>query len=364
MTFGRPELLWLAVALPLAIAAALLGYVRRRRRVAFALGDPVLVSRLGVEDLARFPAVRLVLLTLAAALLGLAAADPRWGLKAVETHSSAFNAVLALDVSKSMLARDVAPNRLERQRLLSRLLLRQLPGDRFGVVIFAGRAYVLSPLTVDHAALELYADALDPEMVSQGGSSLASALSQAVGLAAADKQVRGDRVVVVMTDGEALEEEDDVVSAAEEAAKAGVRVYTVGFGTPGGAPVPDQDPETGRVVGYKRDLDGQVVVSRLNPSLLRRVAQITHGEYFQMSDPDATGRLVSTLQHLRRSPAAGGRRLDRKEQFEWFVGAALFLIALDALTADRRRARVAAAAQRAPVAAGAPPEDVPVEVGA
>ncbi|MBX6365173.1 MAG: VWA domain-containing protein [Gemmatimonadetes bacterium] len=364
MTFGRPELLWLAVALPVAVAAAAVGYVRRRRRVARALGDPVLVSRLGIDDLGRVPVLRLVLLTLAAALLGVAAADPRWGLKSVETHVSSFNAVLALDVSKSMLARDVPPNRLERQRLLARLLLRELPGDRFGVVIFAGRAYVLSPLTVDHAALELFVDALDPEMVSQGGSSLASALSQAVGLAAADKPVRGDRVVVVMTDGEALEDEDAVLSAAEEAAKAGVRVYTVGFGTPRGAPVPEQDPQTGGIVGYKRDLDGQVVISKLNADLLRRVAQIAHGEYFQMSDPDATRRLVSTLQHLRRSPAAGDRRLEQKEQFEWFVGAALLLLALDALTADRRRARAVAAEARAPVAAGAPPEPVPVEVEA
>src|SRR5690606_7760622 len=207
VSFARPDLLWLALLLPALAAAAVLGYGRRRRRVARLLGAPELVRRLGASDLEKPVVGRLVLIALAAAALGVAAAGPRWGWTAVEQHGRARNIVLALDVSKSMLARDLSPNRLERARLLARRLLRELRGGRLGLVAFAGRAYILAPLTIDHGALELYVDALDPEIVSYGGSSLAAALRQATDLALGEDGTGGrDRAVVLVTDGEAHEE--------------------------------------------------------------------------------------------------------------------------------------------------------------
>src|SRR5690606_31305732 len=175
----------------------------------------------------------------------------QWGREVVETQNRALDIVLAVDVSKSMWAQDLSPDRLERARLLVRRLLRELPGDRIGLVAFAGRAYVLSPLTVDHGALHLYLDALDPAIVSQGGSSLASAVRQATDLVRSREGTRSDRAVVLVTDGEALEEQAEVISAAERAAAAGVVVFTVGVGTPAGAPVPERDPVTGADLGFK-----------------------------------------------------------------------------------------------------------------
>jgi len=167
VSFDHPELLWFVVGLPAAVSLGVWAWTRRRRRAARVLGSSELLARLGAGDLSRFPATRTALLVVAAGAIGMAAAGPRWGLESVEERTSSADLVLALDVSKSMLARDVAPNRLERERVFARRLLRELPTDRIGLVAFAGRAYVLAPLTVDHGALQLYLDALDPEIAAQ-----------------------------------------------------------------------------------------------------------------------------------------------------------------------------------------------------
>jgi Ca-activated chloride channel family protein len=333
VTLDHPALLWLAVLLPVLVGLGVVGYVLRRRRALQSLGDARMMARLGAGDLRAFPTRRFVLLLIAAAGLGVAAAGPRWGVISVEDSSPSLNLVLALDVSKSMLARDADPSRLERERTLARRLLRELPSDRVGLVAFAGRAYTLSPMTVDHGALELYLDALDPGIVSYGGSSLAAALRRATDLARAPETRPG--VVVLVSDGEALEEESDVLAAAQRASEQGVVVHTVGVGTSEGAPVPDLDSETGTMTGYKRGPDGEIVVSHLNESLLRRVAGRTGGRYFQLGRAGATDRLVSLLRGLDREEGAPNQRVERRTRYEWFAALALVLLMLDAILARR-----------------------------
>ena len=331
MNFTRPDLLPLALFAPLIVAAAVWFFARRRRRVASEFSDPMLMSRLGGADLLRFPTGRLALLTLAAAALGFAAAGPRWGIRSAEGQALSLNVVIAADISKSMLAADVEPNRLERARLFSRRLLRELPGDRFGLVVFAGRAYILSPLTVDHSAIELYLDALDPNMVSQGGSSLASAITQATDLVRGSDLAGGDRAVVLLSDGEALEEADAVRSAAERAQRAGVKVIAIGVGTTAGANIPDIDPSTGQMLGLKRDESGEVVVSRLGEDLLQDVARTTGGTYVSLSDARALTGVVADLKRLQRAEGDRTARIEPRERFAWFAGIALLLLAIDML---------------------------------
>ncbi len=343
MSFARPDLLWLAAALPLVVAVAVVFYARRRRRVARALGGSAMALRLGAGDLDRFPAGRLALLALAATAVGLAAARPQWGYAAATGHVRALSLVLTLDASNSMRVGDVAPDRLERERLLAERVLRELGGDRIGLIGFAGQAYVLSPLTVDHSALQLYVDALDPDILSAGGTALSSALRQATDLIATD-QAAGDQAVVLVSDGEALEDEDAVIQAAERAKAAGVIVHTVGVGTPAGGRVPEIDPGTGRVAGWAHDVDGSVVVSKLNEPLLRRIARITGGTYIHLGEAGATERLLSVLRSMRRGVTdAAGNRIELQDRSAWFVGVALLLLALDAL-ADRRARRARASA--------------------
>jgi Ca-activated chloride channel family protein len=332
VNFARPDLLPLALLLPLGLAFAVWLYARRRARIAHTFSDSHLLARLGGEDLVRFPLRRLLLLAGAGLFLGLAAAGPRWGYRSAEGRALSMNIVLAADISKSMLAPDIEPNRLERGRLFARRMLRELPGDRFGLVVFAGRAYILSPLTVDHGALELYLDALDPNMVSQGGSSLAAAITQATDLVrGSDDATGGDRAVVLLSDGEALEEADGVRAAADRAARAGVRFITVGVGTPTGERVPDVDPATGEQVGFKRDEAGEIVVSRLDDELLRTVAERTNGRYLRIDDPATLGRVVSELRGMQRTQGDSTQRVEARERFALFAGIALLLIALDAL---------------------------------
>ncbi len=334
MTFARPELIWLVVLLPVLAALAVWAWARRRRHVADALGDPVLVERLGAGDLRRFPWTRLVLLTLAGSSLGVALAGPQWGLRVADQVTRSLDLVVAVDVSKSMYATDIAPSRLDAERLTLRRLLRDLPGDRIGLVVFAGRAYVLSPLTVDHGALNLYIDALDPGIVSQGGSSMAFAITQATDLVRGSEETAGRRVVVLVTDGEAHDERADIEAATDRAARAGVTIFTVGVGTQRGAPIPELDAGTGQVSGYKVDEAGEVIVSRMDVGLLTDIAKRTRGEFVRLDEPGAVGRLTSALRDLDRTEGPAGRSVELQERFAWFVALGLLLVALDALRAS------------------------------
>ncbi|MBI4546141.1 MAG: VWA domain-containing protein [Gemmatimonadetes bacterium] len=345
MSFAYPGALWLALLLTVAVSAAVYGYAHRRRHVARTFGDLNTLARLGGGNLDNFPARRLLLVGLAAAALGFAAAGPRWGTRAVERKSRAGSLVLLLDASRSMLARDLSPNRLERERILARRLLRELPGDRVGLVVFAGRAHILSPLTVDHSALELYLDALDPEIVSYGGSSLAAGLRQASELARGDRERAARAAVVLISDGEALEEEAAVLAEAERAARAGVVIHAVGVGTARGAPVPERDTASGEIVSYKRDPAGDVVVSKLNQRLLERVAERTNGRYVLLDQAGATDRLLLALRSLERATVQGERGVEPRERFPWFIGLALALLALDTILARAAPPAARAAAQ-------------------
>jgi Ca-activated chloride channel family protein len=347
MTFFRPWLLPLALLLPLAVGAGIALAVRRRRRAAEAFGEHPLVLRLAGRDPGAAPWMRVALLLPAAAALGIAAADPRWGRGGGDGGAGAGGAevVLVMDASNSMLVEDVRPNRLERERAAARQIAHGLPGSRMGVVVFSGRGYVLTPLTADPGALELYLDALSPEIVTQGGSSLASAVRQGTDLLLGGDSVSAGRVMVLMSDGEALEERAEVGLAVRRAERAGVVIHTLGFGTEGGGPVPNVDPTTGRRMGFKRDVDGSTAVSRLDPGMLREIAGETGGSYRAGSDPRAVAAL---LRDIAAAPA-GARRADGTggppPRYEWFLAAALLLLAGDTVLAalERRRAREVAA---------------------
>lgn len=363
MSFARPDWLLLALVLPALTSLAVWRWARRRQAVARMLADRALLDRLGAGELAQFPTTRLILLAGAALALGIAAAGPRWGTRVLEGQSSSRSVVLALDVSKSMLAADVRPNRLESQRLFVRRVLREMAGDRLGLVVFAGRAYVLSPLTVDHGALNLYIDALDPGIVSQGGSSLASAILQATDLARGPTETLGDRAVILVSDGEALEESDAVMQATVRAAAAGVVVHTVGIGTTSGAPVPELDPGGNDIGTYKRDENGNVVISKLNPSLLEAIAERTGGRFVRLDDIGSASRLLSALGGMSRSLNEAGQRVEPRAREGVFLAIAALLLLLDLLF-DRGVLPIARAARAARSAAGVTPAGATARVAA
>ncbi|HEX8321914.1 vWA domain-containing protein [Longimicrobium sp.] len=332
--WADPFLLHLIPLFPALVAAALLLWWRRRRDVAEALGDPALVRRLAGTDLRAFPRRRVALLIPAAAFLGLAAAGPRWGEVRVDGVPRG-DVVLVLDASNSMLVEDVRPNRLERQREIARTLVRRLEGSRVGLVAFAGSGHVLTPLTDDFSALNLYLDALGPDIVHQSGSSLYSALAEAVNLLDVPGAGENPGSIVLITDGEALEPSSMVGLSLERAVRRRVAIHTVGLGTEAGGPVPNVDPETGRRRGFKRDPETrETAVSRLERPLLSAIARTTGGTAQVMPNAQAVAALANAAASGERGPGGGDSHPDNR--YEWFLALALALIAADALSEHRR----------------------------
>jgi Ca-activated chloride channel family protein len=348
--FARPLLLALAAVLPVLVLLGVLLYARRRRRVERLLGDAPLVRRLVGQDLGRFPWLRAAAVVLAAAALGVAAAGPRWGVQPGGEPGGAADAVLVLDASNSMLVQDVAPNRLEAERRIARRLLDGMGDRRVGLVVFAGKGYVLSPLTSDRGVLDLYLDNLSTGIVTQSGTSLSSAVRYAAALLARAQEPGRTGSVIVISDGDALEERADVLAAADEAVKEGVSVASVGVGTAAGGPVPNVDPATGKQDGFKHDLDGSIAHSAMRPDLLQEVAAKTGGTFVDAStSPDPAAQLLAGLRAHPGASSAGsgdaGVGEEAADRAWWFVAIALVLLALDALVGARANPRLAAEAR-------------------
>jgi len=336
---------WALVAAPiLAVVVAVLLVVtfRKRRRRLAALGQEGIVARLLPSSATRSPTARVILLSLATIFAGIAFAGPRWGTERAIVRAGGADIVLALDASLSMRATDERPDRLERMKQEARRFLAGSPSDRFGLIAFAGRSYILTPLTVDKGALELYLDNLDPSVVGQAGSSLARAIRQGTDLLLTSRS-GSDRALVIMSDGEAFEPESDVVEAAKRSAEAGITLVTVGFGTPAGATIPERGAG-GQTL--KRDENGEIVVSRHTPELLQAAASAANGVYIAASATDKAANIRRSLATLRRQGRMAQAGAERRPQFQLFLIPAFLCLLVDTLLAERRGAR-----RRAPAAA-------------
>jgi Ca-activated chloride channel family protein len=330
MSWLVPFALPAAVALPILVAVGLWLFARRRRRVARAFDPSPRPERGLAATVGAVPWMRLLLALLAALALSGALLTARAG--AGPERGAGGAVVLVLDVSNSMLTEDVKPNRLTLLRATAHRLLSHLTGTPVGIVVFAGRAYALSPPTTDPGALELYLDALDPQMVTQTGTSLSAAVRQAVGLLATTRGHTGS--IVLISDGNAQETPDELGAATSIAKRAGMPVYTVGIGTPQGGPVPRIDFRTGRRNGFIPDPAGGNAISRLDENLLRYVASETRGEYLPLGTGEGVDRLGALL---GGGGAAAGGGEEEPARYAWFAGAALLLLVAEVLIARRRR---------------------------
>ena len=330
--FASLELLFGLLLVP-ALAALFLAALKARRRALERFGDLELVRKLSASVSRRGRAAKGVLLLATVSLLVLALARPQFGTRIETVRSEGQDVVVALDVSLSMLAEDVAPNRLDRARLEIMRILGRLDGDRIGLVAFAGSAFVQAPLTVDYGAAAMFLNAMDPDLISLQGTNLGEALT--VALDAFEEGTVDHRALVVVTDGE--DHEGEIEGALERAVQEGVRIHTVGIGSLEGVPIPEID-ERGVRTGFKRDEEGNVVTSRLDEATLERVSERTGGRYFPAT---ATGMSLDPL--IEEITGGVGRELEAREvrqfdeQFQIFLGAALLLLLVEAVVPDRRR---------------------------
>lgn len=351
LVFDAPWLLLAALLLPLAVWALRRTQSRQRLARLARFADAPALSRLVVQESGPERA-RTRRLIAAALLAGLALAGPRWGLARGPMSSRGIDMAIAIDASLSMMAPDERPNRLERVKQEVRRLRAMSQADRVALIAFAGRSYILTPLTSDDGALELFLDNLDPNVVGQAGSALSRAIRQGTELLLASDG-SADRALVLLSDGESFESPEDITTAATEAGEKGISLVTVGFGTTKGSTIPIRD---GSVVRQKEDEEGHVVVTKYTPDLLQQAATAAKGTFIPAEASDKATRIRGALRSLRTARRQVDTREDHVPRFLWLLVPALLLVAFDSwrllrgAPTRRRRRRLAAAAAAAPIA--------------
>jgi Ca-activated chloride channel homolog len=335
MTFANPFFLYLLLLVPL-FALFLLWANRRRKADLARLGDRQLIDRLsqGINWTGR--RWRSVLWLVALAFLLIALARPQWGTEVQTIEQEGLQVMVALDISNSMLAADIKPDRLTRAKLEISDLMDRLKGDEIGLVLFSGASFVQFPLTTDYNTARMYLDSVNPNAISRQGTAIGEAIGTAV--TAFDESLDSQKVLLVISDGE--DHETDPLAAAQSAADAGVLIYTIGFGTPEGEPIPEFD-QFGNVIGYKRDAQGEVVISRLDETVLQQIAQIGGGQYFR-AGADARGldNLLAELDTLQRTQLENRFNTRMIERYQGFLLIALLALLIAELIPDRRREKL------------------------
>ncbi len=334
MSFGAPEWLWGLLLIPLLIALFVRAERWGLRRLQEFVSARLLPQLAGtVNRPRRIAKFALQLLGLSLAVVSLA--QPRWGYTFQDVKRKGLDLLIAVDTSRSMLSNDVQPNRLDRVKLAVQDLINELQGDRVGLIAFAGRAFLQAPLTIDYdAAVEAIND-LDTKTIPEGGTNISSAITLAT--QSFGKSATGNRALVIFTDGEELS--GDAVKMAKDAADAGVRIFTVGVGTPQGSliPITGDDGQT----AFVKDSAGQVVKSKLDDKRLHEIAQATGGFYIHLESGPRTMQQVQSEGLAKMQAAEMDVRLSRRpiERYEWPLGAALIAFALSILIPERRRVR-------------------------
>ena len=302
MTFDAPLVLFLAPVLAVAFGCA--AWLARRRRIQLARRWSPSLGRVARARGGWAPAV----VGVAALLAAIGLAGPRSGRTEVKTETRALSLVFAVDISRSMLAEDVAPSRLQRASREARRLIQDLEGDRLGMIAFAGRSYILAPLTVDGGAIRMYLDALDPDLASEGGTSLAAVLTQGAQLLGAATDA-ADRVLVLFTDGEAHDTLPEAVAAAEALKDAGVRLIVVAEGRALPTRIPLRD-SAGTLLEYKQDEQGNVVRTQRRDDVLRALVDAAEGTLVPNELPDQAGAVRDLVAAMKRSPTSNTRTGD------------------------------------------------------
>lgn len=327
--FAHPHMLWLLWAIPLLVVIFLLALRLRKRRLA-RFGSLTTLEELMPEVSNGRVFLKFLLFVSAIFFLILAAARPQFGSKLLEEKSEGIEMMLVVDVSNSMLAEDFAPNRLERTKYAINKLFEGMKQDRVGLVVFAGEPKVQLPITSDYRMAKAFAQKIDPSLVSVQGTAVGKALEQAL-LSFSGETVeegRHSRVIILITDGE--NHEDDAIAVAERAAEMGIRIYTIGIGTPEGAPI--------SIGGdFIRDEKGEMVVSKLNEEMLQQIAEITDGLYVRSSlQSIGLEEIVQSIEAMEKTELSTVRFEEYNEQYPFLVAIALVLLLLEFLLLDRR----------------------------
>lgn len=327
--FIRPEMLWgLLIIVPLVFAWTFYGRIRESRLARFIVRDNWGLLNRSVSTRGRFH--KGVLLLLALSLSIVAAARPYWGTRERDVSTRGVSIIFAMDVSKSMLAADVTPNRLDYAKTLVRQILTSITGNRVGIMPFAGEAFLQCPLTTDYGVVMDTLRATSFNAIGYEGTNIPAVIDEAIG--AFDRSGAGKRVLVILTDGEDFS--DAITEAADRAAAKNMVVYAIGVGTREGAPIRLPDGS------FKEARDGTKVLTRMNEQILQSLAERTGGAAFVAAD---SGRLdpapiIAALRAIEAEELAQEKRVVREERYQWPLALALLCLVIEGLIGERRRA--------------------------
>ncbi len=327
MRFGAPLWFWALTALPIILIIYVrLSLLREKALARFA--EAKLMKRLLPEEAFSFRPLKAVLFMTGYFVLVLALTRPQFGVKTEMIERKGVDVMVALDISRSMLAEDVVPNRLRRAKYEIEKMVDLLAGDRVGLIVFAGESFVQTPLTLDYGAAKMFLDAVTTDWVNTQGTDLAGAISLAQKSFPATNNA--GKVLIIISDGE--EQQGNARAAAEAAAASGVTIYTIGVGSENGVPIPMRKSRDN--VSYKKDKSGEMVLTRLNPKILEEVSHFGGGSYFSAGVDLNLTEIYKEIAVMEKSSFGEGRQISYHEQYQIFLLLALILFFADFLLPD------------------------------
>jgi len=302
-----------------------------KKRIQKQFADHKLIQKLSPEKSTFKSFLKITVFCLALAFLIISLTNPKMGTKLETVKREGVDIVFALDVSKSMVAEDIAPNRLEKAKQIITKIVENLGSDRVGIIIYAGNSYPLLPITTDYAAAKMFLQNANTDMVSSQGTAINDAIERALSYYDNDEQT--NRFLVIVSDGE--DHEENTLELAKEAAEKGIKIYTVGIGTAKGGPIPLK--ENGRVTGYKKDSKGMVVVTQMNEQILRDIANAGNGKYINGNKTQQTiASIEEVLEKAEKNEFETKQFSDYEDQFQWFIGIGLLLLIVDVTLLEKK----------------------------
>ena len=321
---------WLLLSIPL-LLVLFIGLLIWKKTMQNRFADKELLKKLSPNRSTFKSVLKIVVVSLALACLVVALVNPKIGTKLETVKREGVDVVFAIDVSKSMLAEDIAPNRLDKAKQLVTQIINNLASDRIGIIGYAGSAFPQLPITTDYGSGKMFLQAMNTDMTSSQGT----AINEAIELAKKyyDDEEQTNRVLFIISDGE--DHEGNVVSIAEEAANEGIKIFTIGVGTEKGGPIPLK--QNGIVQRYKKDSQGETVITKLNPTILQEIAEEANGTYIDGSNTKSVvDQVTEILQNMDKTEFEAKQFADFKDQFQWFLGAGLLLLFLDIFFLERK----------------------------
>jgi len=321
--------IYLAIIPVLFVLFLLVLWWKKRTQKQFA--DANLIQKLSPEQSTFKSFLKIIVVCLGLAFLIIGLANPKMGTKLETVKRQGVDIVFALDVSKSMLAEDIAPSRLDKAKQIITRIIESLGSDRIGIIIYAGNSYPLLPITTDHAAAKMFLQNANPDMVSSQGTAINEAIER--GITYFDNDEQTNRFLFIVSDGE--DHEENTVSLAEEAKKQGIKIYTIGVGTEKGGPIPIKS--NGSVISYKKDNKGEVVITQMKEEVLRAIANEGNGKYINGNKTQETIAIIEDLLvKAEKSEFETKQFSDYKDQFQWFIGLGLLFLIIDVLLLEKK----------------------------